>query len=59
MFSPKHQIKVHKITPGLKQDTVIEYLNELHRTYVFVLIDKAVNNISIIRKKYYVTVISK
>ena len=43
----------------LKQNAVIEYLNELHEKYVFVPIDKADNNIAIICKKYYVTVILK
>ena len=41
----------------LKQDAVIEYLNELHEKYVLVPTDKAANNIAIICKKYYVTVI--
>ena len=39
----------------LKQDAVIEYLNELHEKYVLVPIDKAANNIAIICKKYPVT----
>ena len=43
----------------LKQDAVIEYLNELHEKYVLVPIDKAANNIAIFFKKYYVTVILK
>ena len=43
----------------LKQDSVIEYLHELHEKYVLVPIDKAANNIAIICKKYYVTVILK
>ena len=43
----------------LKQDALIEYLNELHEKYVLVSVDKAVNNIAIICKKYYVTVILK
>ena len=38
----------------LKQNAVIEYLNELHEKYVLVPIDNAVNNIAIIFKKYYV-----
>ena len=59
IISLKHRIKVHKTNTVLKQDTVIEYLNELHEKYVFVPIDKAANNIVIICKKYYVTVILK
>ena len=43
----------------LKQDAVIDYLNELHGNYVSVTIDKVVNNIAIICKKCYVTVILK
>ena len=43
----------------LKQDAVIEYLNELHKTYVLYSTDKAANNIAISRKKYCVTVILK
>ena len=43
----------------LKQDAVIEYLHELHKKYALVQIDKAANNIAIICKKYYVTVILK
>ena len=43
----------------LKQDAAIEYLNELHEKYVLVPINKATNNIAIICKKYYVTVILK
>ena len=34
IISPKHQIKVYKANPVLKQDAVIEYLNELHEKYV-------------------------
>ena len=41
----------------LKQNAIIEYLNELHEEYVLVPVDKAVNNITIICKKYYVSVI--
>ena len=55
----KHRIKVHKTNNVLKQDTVIEYLNELHEKHVFVPIDKAANNIVIICQKYYVTAILK
>ena len=43
----------------LKQDTVIEYLNELHEKFVLVPIDKAAKNVAIICKKYHVTVILK
>ena len=49
----KHQTKVHKRNPVLKQDTVIEYLHkhelhELQENYVLVPIDKAVNKIAIV-----------
>ena len=43
----------------LKQDAVIEYLHELKERYVLDPIDKAANNISIICRKYYATVILK
>ena len=43
----------------LKQDAVIEHLHELHKKYVLFPIDKAANNIAIICKKYYGTVILK
>ena len=45
IISLKHQIKVHKTNPVLKQDAVIEYLHELHEKYALVPIDKAANNI--------------
>ena len=54
--SLKHRIKVRKANPVLKQDVVIEYLNELHEKYIFVTTDKTANNIAII---WYVTVIVK
>ena len=53
----KHWIKVHNTNPMLKQDVVIEHLNELHEKYVFVPMDKAASKITVICKKYYVTVI--
>ena len=59
IFSRKYRIKVHKTNPVLKQDTVIEYLNELHEKFVLVPIDKAAKNVAIICKKYHVTVILK
>ena len=52
-------MKVHKTNPMLKQEAVIEYLNELHEKYVSVPIDKGAKNIAIICKKHYVTVILK
>ena len=45
-------LKHHKTNPELKQDAVIKYLNELHKKYVFVPIDRSSNNIAIICKKY-------
>ena len=35
----------------LKQDAIIEYLKEQHETYVFVPIEKAVNNVTAILKE--------
>ena len=43
----------------LKQDALTEYLNELHKKYVFVLIDITANNNANICKKYYVSVVLK
>ena len=40
--------------PVLKDEDVIRYLQDLHNRYVFVPIDKAANNISIICKRFYV-----
>ena len=59
IISSKHRIKVRKTNPLLKQDSVIEYLHELHEEYALVPIDKAVNNIAIIYKMCHVTVILK
>ena len=38
----------------LKQNSVKQYLSDLHTRYVIVPIDKAANNVSIICKKFYV-----
>ena len=43
----------------LKQDPVIDYLNEPHEKYALVPIDKAATNMAIICKKYHVTVTLK
>ena len=59
IISLKHRIKVYKANFVLKQDAVIEYLNELHEKYILVATDKAANNIVIICKKCYVTIILK
>ena len=56
IISLKRRTKVHKANPVLKQNAIIEYLNELHKRYVLISIDKAANNIAIICKNYYVTV---
>ena len=58
IISLKHQIR-HKTNPVLKQNAVIEYLNELHEKHVLAPIDTTAYNIAIICKKYYVTVILK
>ena len=54
IISLKHRIKVYTTNSVL-----IEYLNELHKKYVLVPIDKAADNIAVICKKYYLTVILK
>ena len=43
----------------LKEDVVMKYINELYKKYVFVPIDKAVNNTAKFFKKHNVTVILK
>ena len=43
----------------MKQTEVINYLENLHKKFVLVPIDKAANNIAVICKKYYVEVILK
>ena len=55
--SLKRKIKFQKANPVLKQPGVIEYLENLHKNFVLVPIDKAANNICILCKRYYVEVI--
>ena len=55
--SLKRKIKFQKGNPVLKQHEVIDYLENLHKNFVLVPIDKAANNICIICKRYYVEVI--
>ena len=55
----KSYIKCHRTNRVLEQSDVGEYLKELHTKYVLVPIDKAANNIAIICKKFYVSVILK
>ena len=43
----------------LKQDAVIEYLNEVHEKHFLVPISKAANHIAVICRKYYLTIILK
>ena len=55
------KLRVHprKTNQVLKRPDVVEHLEQLHKNYVFVPIDKAGNNIAIICKRYYVEVILK
>lgn len=55
----KRKIKFQKANPILKRPEVVDYLENLHKTFVLVPIDKAANNIAIICKRYYVEVILK
>ena len=55
----KRKIKPHKTNPVLKQPEIIQCLEELHKKFVLVPIDKAANNVAIICKKHYVDVILK
>ena len=43
----------------LRQADVIEAMENLHKNYVLVPIDKASNNVAIVCKKFYVQVILK
>merc|ERR1711928_285663 len=55
----KLRVQPKKTKQVLKRPDVVEHLEQLHKTYVFVPIDKAGNNIAIICKRYYVEVILK
>ena len=57
--SLKRKIKYHKSNPILKRPEIIAYLENLHKTFVLVPIDKAGNNVCIICKRFYVEVILK
>ena len=57
IISLKQQIKVHKANPVLKQDAIIEYLNELHKKYVLVLNDKAVLSFRSTLSNLYIIII--
>ena len=57
--SLKSTLKPQRTNPVLKQPDVVTYLEELHRKYVLVPIDKAANNVAIICKKHYIDVILK
>ena len=47
----RRKLKFQKSDPVLKRPEVIDYLKQLHETFVFVPIDKAGNNIAVICKK--------
>jgi len=53
----KHNVQPQGTNPILKQNEVIQHLNDLHSKYTIVPIDKAANNVALICKKYYVEVI--
>ena len=55
----KQRLHPKKTSQVLKRPDVVEHLEQLRKTYVFVPIDKAGNNIAIICKRYYVEVILK
>ena len=57
--SLKRKIKPQRCNQILKRPDVITCLENLHKNYVIVPIDKAANNVSIICKRYYVEVILK
>ena len=47
--------KIQKTKPVLDDTIVKAYLEEFHKKYVVVPIDKASNNVAIICKKFYVS----
>ena len=51
----KTRKKVQKTIPVLQDTTVKSYLEEFHKRFVVVPIDKASNNVAIICKKFYVS----
>ena len=55
----KQKFQSKKSNPTLKDPFVIEYLENLHKQFVLVPIDKAANNVAIVCKHYYVEVILK
>ena len=55
----KSTLTIRKTNPVLKDPEVVAYLENLHKHYVLVPIDKAANNIAIVCKRYYVEVILK
>ena len=57
--SLKLRIHPKKTRQVLKRPDVVEHLEQLQKSYVFVPIDKAGNNIAIICKRYYVEIILK
>ena len=57
--SLKLRIHLKKTRQVLKRPDVVEHLEQLQKSYVFVPIDKAGNSIAIICKRYYVEIILK
>ena len=55
----KTKIILRKVKSALNDCDVIANLKELHSNLVFVLIDKAANNVAIICKRLYALVIAK
>ena len=55
----RRKLKFQKLNPVLKRPEVVSYLENLHKNFVLVPIDKASSNIAIICKKYYVETILK
>ena len=55
----KNKFKFSRVKKVLRDPEVVSYLNILRKQYVMCPIDKAVNNIAFICKKYYVQVLIK
>ena len=55
----RSRIRVQRTKQVLREPDVIDYIEELHKNFVVVPIDKASNNLAVVCKKYYAEVILK
>ena len=57
--SLRSSMNLRRTNPVLQQSDVQEYLDQLHKQFVVVPIDKASNNLAIICKRFYAEVLLK